>query len=146
MPTQKPEDNPELRLRTMRTLWLALLMSIGGYFVLTLFVPRPEGLEPNSTLSVVFTAVAMAATFASVVVKSKLVSKAIELRQPAQVQQAYVVALAVNEVGALLGVIDYFKTSNPYYYVPFIIAAVGVLLNFPRREHVEAASVIPPAL
>ena len=129
----------------MRTLWIAMLLSIGGYFALTLFTTRPEGVEPNNPLSVLFMAVAVSTALISLLVKSKLVSKAIDQRQAAQVQQAYIVAFAMNEVGALLGLIDFFITSNPYYYAPFLIAACGMLLHFPRREHVEAASFNPPA-
>lgn len=140
MQTGKPQDNDELRIRTMRMIWTALLSSIGAYFVLTLFVARPEVVESNSTLSFVFTALAASTALVSFLVKSKLLGKAIEQRQPAQVQQAYVVAWALSEVAALLGVIDYFITSNPYYYALFLIAAVAQLLHFPRSEHVINAS------
>ena len=140
MQTENSQDNVELRIRTMRLIWFALLSSIGIYFALTRFVERRESLEPNNTLSLIFIALAAATALASFVIKSKLLGKAIDQQQPAQVQQAYVVAWALNEVGALLGVIDYFTTSSPYYYVLFLIAALGQLLHFPRGEHVINAS------
>ena len=37
----------------MRTLWIALLMSIGFYYAFTFFAKRPENVEPNSTLFLV---------------------------------------------------------------------------------------------
>jgi hypothetical protein len=50
------------------------------------------------------------------------------------------VAWAITEVGALLGLLDFFKSADRYYYVLFLIAACGQLLHFPRREHVINAS------
>lgn len=144
MQTEQPQDNTNLRIRAMRLIWSALLSSIGVYFALTLLVERPADVEPNSTVSLIFVAIAASTAMASFLVKSKLLGQAVEQQQPAQVQQAYVVAWAVNEVAALLGVIDYFITSNPYYYVLFLIAAGGLLLHFPRSEHVVNASFKRP--
>jgi hypothetical protein len=124
----------------MRVLWIALIMSIAGYFVVTLFKQRSEDLQPNTMLSLIFAVIAVSTTLISLPIKSKLLSKAID---PGQVQQAYVVAWAVTEVGALLGVLDYFLTTNRYYYVPFLIALCGQLLHFPRSEHVMNASFRP---
>jgi hypothetical protein len=95
---------------------------------------------PNQTLSIAMLGGAMLAVLVSFVIKSKLLSRAIEQRQPGMVQQAYVVAWAVNEVAALLGVLDHFGTGNRYYYVQILIAACGLLLHFPRREHVMNAA------
>lgn len=124
----------------MRTMWIALIFSIGGYFVLTLFARRSQNTEANTMLSVILAVVAAAATLISFPIKSKLLTLAVDRGQIQQVQQAYVVAWAVTEVGALLGVLDYFMTTNRYYYVLFLIAACGQLLHFPRSEHVISAS------
>ena len=140
METQQQQNDVELRIRTLRMIWFALLSSIAIYWGLTLFVQRPEGVAENSMLSLVLAAVAASTAAASFLIKSKLLNRAIELRQTAQVQQAYVVAWAINEVAALLGIVDYFTTRNPYYFVLFLIAAGGHLLNFPRSEHVVNAA------
>ena len=121
----------------MRIIWFALIMSIGVYFALTLFAQRSENVEPNSMLSMILIVIAASTTLVSFLIKSKLLTKAID---QAQVQQAYVVAWAVTEVAALLGVLDYFMTTDRYYYVPFLIALCGQLLHFPRSEHVINAS------
>jgi hypothetical protein len=141
MPTQNQQpENPELRIRSMRIIWFALFMSIGVYFVLTLFVKRSEDVEPNNMLSMILIVIAASTTLVSFLIKGKLLSKAIDQAQVQQVQQAYVVAWAVAEAGALLGVLDYFMTTNRYYYVLFLIALCGQLLHFPRSEHVINAS------
>ena len=136
MTPNNTQENVELRLRTMRTLWMGMILSILGYFVLTLFAGRSEDLEPNPTLSLILLAVAASAALVSFPLKSKLLNRAIEQKQVPMVQQAYIVAWAITEVGGLLGVLDFFMTGNRYYYLLFMIAALGQLLHFPRREHI----------
>jgi len=46
----------EQRIRTMRTLWGALVLSIGLYYVFTLFAEQPT-INPNSALSLTLVAV-----------------------------------------------------------------------------------------
>jgi len=136
MSMQTDNQNVELRLRSMRTMWMALILSIGGYFVLTRFVPRPENLEANAMLSIVLAVATAATTLASFLIKNKLLARATEQGQVQLVQQAYVVAWAVTEAAALFGVADYFLTTDRYYFTFFLIAALGQLLHFPRSEHV----------
>jgi magnesium-transporting ATPase (P-type) len=135
-----PPISTEARIRTMRILWVALLVSIGNFYVLTIWQSRSGEVVPNQTLSISLLGGAVLAVLASFVIKGKLLSRAIEQRQTGMVQQAYVVAWAVNEVAALLGVFDHFSTGNRYYYVQILIAACGLLLHFPRREHVMNAA------
>jgi hypothetical protein len=135
-----PQENVELRMRTLRILWLGLFLSVGVYYGLTLFVGRNENAVPNNTLSIALIVVAFSATLISFVVKNKLMTRAVELQQTGVVQQAYVVTWAINEVAALLGFLDFFVTGNRYYYALFLLAAAGLLLHFPRREHVENAA------
>jgi len=134
------QQNIELRMRTMRILWFSLLMSIVIYYLLTIFVARTGDAQPNSTLFLVLVGIALSTTLFSFLVKSKLIDRAVELQQVARVQQAYIVAMALCEVAALLGLLDYFATGDRYYYVLFIIALLGQLLHFPQREHVVNAS------
>lgn len=63
-------------------------------------------------LSLILLVIAVWTTLMSFLIKGKLLSKAIEQGQVQQVQQAYVVAWAVTEVGALLGVLDYFMSTQ----------------------------------
>lgn len=132
--------NIEQRIRTVRILWLALLFSVGLYYVFTIVAGRPENLEANNTVSLALLAVGVSTTLVSFLIKNKLISRAIEQRQVQQVQQGYVIAWAMCEVSALLGLMDFFLTNDRYFYVLFIIAALGELLNYPRREHFENAS------
>lgn len=130
----------ELRIRTMRTLWIAMFLSIGGYYVFTIFAGRSENLKDNRTLSLVLIGVALSTTLISFLIKNRLLNRAIEQQQVQLVQQAYVVTWAVIDVAALLGMVDFFLTGDRYYYLLFLIAACGMLLHFPRSEHVINAS------
>lgn len=135
--------NIEQRMRTVRILWLVLLTNVGLLYLLTNFADRPENLEPNSTLSLALLAAGVSTTLVSFPIKNKLINRAIEERQVQQVQQGYIVAWAMCEVSALLGLMDFFLTNDAYFYVFFIIAALGELLHYPRREHFENASFNP---
>jgi len=135
-----PQTEIELRIRTLRTLWFALLGSIGIYYGFTLVVERREGLESNPSLSLSLMCVAMLMVLVAFVIKTKLLSKALEQQSTGMVQQAYVVTWAITEIAAVLGLIDFFLTNDRYYFVLLIIAALGVLLHFPRREHVVNAA------
>ena len=130
----------EQRIRTVRILWLAFILNSGLFYFLTRVAERRENLESNNTLSLALLAVGLSTALVSFLVRSKLVSRAVEQRQVQQVQQGYIVAWALSEVAALLGLVDFFVTSDPYFYVLFIIGAIAVLFHFPRREHFENAS------
>ena len=134
----------EQRMRTVRTLWLALLLSIVMYYVFTLFAGRPQNLQRNDTLSLALLIAAVSTVLVSFLVKRKLVNRAIDQRQVQHVQQGYLVGWVICEMAALLGLLDFFLTSHPHFYVLFIVAVIGDLFHFPRREHFEHASVNPP--
>ena len=135
-----PQTNVEARVMTMRILWIALLITVVIYYLITIFVARPDDVESNPTLSLVFICVAVLAVLMSFLIKSRLISKAVDQQQLGLVQQAYVVAWALSEVPALLGLLDFFKTADRYYPALFIITALGMLLHFPRREPVVNAA------
>lgn len=136
--------NLEQRMRTVRILWLALLFSVGLYYLFTIFAGRPANLEPNNTVSLALLAAGVSTTLVSFLVKNRLITRAVEQRQVQQVQQGYVIAWAMSEVAALFGLMDFFLTNDRYFYVLFIIAALGELLHYPRREHFENASFSSP--
>ena len=137
---QNQQHDIDVRMRTMRILWFAFIVSVGMYYVFTLFANRRPNPTPNNTLSLTFIAVSASMLLVSFLLKHKLLNRAIDQQQVGLVQQAYIVALALAEVPALLGMLDLFVTGNRYYYVLMIIAAGIQLLHFPRREHVESAA------
>lgn len=123
----------------MRIIWMALLMTVFIYYVITFFVKRPDDVVPNPTLSLVLICVAVLALLISFLIKNRLLTKAVDQQHIGMVQQAYVVTWAINEVAALLGLLDFFTTADRYYHALFIIGALGLLFHFPRREPVVNA-------
>ena len=130
------QQNVELRIRTMRTLWIALLMSNVMYYAFTLIAGRSENAEPNPTLSLILIGVGVTTALISFPVKSTLLGRAIQQQQVPMVQQAYITAWAISEVPALLGMVDFFVTGNRYFFALLILSACAQLIHFPRREHI----------
>ena len=131
------------RYQTMLTLWFALLMSVVMYFVFLQFAaPAFANAEnpPNSLLIVVITALGAVFVLVSFFVKRKLLERSVEKQDILLVQKAMVVACALCEVSALLGLLERFVFGNREYYLLFILAAAGDLFHFPRRSQLEAAS------
>jgi hypothetical protein len=131
------------RYQTMLILWFALLMSIVIYFVFLQFAapPFPDQRQnpPNSLLIVGINALGAALVVASFVVKRKLLERSIEKQDPFLVQKAMVIACAMCEVSALLGLLERFIGIREYYLL-FTLAAAGDLFQLPRRSQLEAAS------
>ena len=131
------------RYQTMLTLWFALLMSVVMYFVFVQIAAPPTANAenpPNSLLIVGITALGAVLVLVSFLVKRKLLERSIEKQDVGMVQKAMIVALALCEVSALLGLLERFVFGNREYYLLVILAAVGDLFHFPRRSQLEAAS------
>ena len=138
------ETNLKQRYQTLVILWFALLMSIGMYFLFSLFVAPVNSNQPGtpsrSLLIVALTALGTFLVVVSFPVKHRLLERAVEKQDTALVQKALVIACAMCEVSALLGLLEHFVIGNREYYLLFLIAAAGTALHFPRRSQLEAAS------
>lgn len=126
----------------MRILWFALLMSIGSLFLLSrLVAPEVAGGEaPGSLFIVALTAVGAFLVVLSFVVKRKFLQRSVKQQDLGLVQQGLVIACAMCEASALVGLLEHFVLGNHEYYVMFLLAAGGTLLHLPRSEHLLAAS------
>jgi hypothetical protein len=141
------EANIAMRFRTLLMLWGALFLSIGIYFILSLLTNGPNGdTSQNRTLTFMLAAAASFLAIISLAIKQKFLTQSVERQRVELVQTGYTIAWALSEAAALLGLLDHFVTGNRYYYLLFIIGACGMLLNFPRRQHVEDACYKRPTL
>jgi hypothetical protein len=135
------------RHQTMITLWFGLLASVGMYFLMTIFLraKADDGLvyRPSSTLTLTLTALGFFIVVISFAVKRKLLNQSVEQQNLAAVQVAMIVACAMCEVSALLGLVVFFIFGSPEYYLLFFFAAAGMVLHFPRRSQLEAAQWSP---
>jgi|SRR5262245_16163622 len=120
-----------------------MLLSVLLYYILTLFI-GPKSTTPNNMLSLTLAGVGVFTTLLSLVVKSKFLARSVEQQRVELLQQGLIIAWALSETAALLGLLDFFVTGNRLYWILFVIAAIGQLANFPRRQDVLAASFKAP--
>jgi predicted MFS family arabinose efflux permease len=135
---QQVESKVDARYQVFLILWFALLMSVTLFLVLVVVVGSHG--TPNPTLSYALLAAGAAIVFASFVLKQQLMRKAIEKRDLAALQSSHIVALALCESAALFGVLDRFVTASQTSWFLFAIAVLGILLHFPRKDNLRAAS------
>jgi hypothetical protein len=125
--------------RTLLVLWIAFLPTIAFYFVLTMLQPNREQLE-NRVLSLVFSAISAFLVVVSFPVKKTFLTRSVDTQQVGLVMSGFVLAMALCEAAGLLALLDFFIAHDRYYFILMALAFVGVLLHFPRRSQVEAAS------
>ena len=133
------ESGVELRHRNILIVWAAILMFLPMYLVLVWVNPVPPDAE-KSTLSLMLTGLSIVPVAISFLVKQKLLAKSAELQKLELVQQAYVVSFALCEAALLLGLVTYFVTGSPYYVAAIAIGALGLLMHFPRKQHLLDAT------
>ncbi len=138
METNQPQT-VEAQHRNMLILWTAFLAAVVMYAFMT-FVMEQEAQESNRLLTIVFSAISVFAVGVSFAVKKKFFARAIEEQQMRLVNTGFVLAAAFCEVGAIMGLLDFLVAHDRYYLLLIGIAFIGVLLHFPRRSDLEAAS------
>ena len=137
--TPQSQINIENHHRTLLIIWLFLLMSVSGLFLMTLLVPsKAEG--DNTIVAIVSIAVGLSNVVLSFVLKQSFLAKSVAKQDLKLVVQAYIIALALCESAALFGLLVHFASGSIYYYVPFAIGAIGMLLHFPKKQHISDAS------
>jgi len=143
------ENNLDKRYQTLVVLWFALFMTIGVYFLFSVFVSPAVSNEPHnpprSLLIVALTALGTFLVIVSFAVKGKLFERSVERQDVSLVQKGLVIACAMCEVSALLGLLEHFVIGNREYYLLFLLAAAGTAFHFPRRTQLEAARYKSPA-
>lgn len=135
---QEAEARVAARYRVFLILWIAMLISLGFLLSLAVFV-RGQG-RPDRTMSYAFFGISIILVIASLLIKHRQLRQAMEKRQPALLQNAYILGFALCEAAALFGLLDHFVTGSNNYRFMFALAGFGMLVHFPRKEHVQAVS------
>ena len=135
---QEVEAKVDARYRVFLILWMAILISVGILFTLAVFVPSSG--KPNQTLSMALLGIGILTVTTSFVYKQQMLKKAIEKQQLQALMSAYIVSFALCESAALFALMDHFTTGSGYYRFGFILAAIGMVLHFPKKEHLRAVS------
>lgn len=131
----KREDLPAV-YNSLVIVWAALAMSVVLYFVITKTVLQPPA-ERNESLAWILAAMGIAALAASFVLKNLFLARAAAQRSAAVLRTAFLLAFALAEVPALMGMVAFLVTGWEYSWVMFVIAAIGFGLHFPRRDTVD---------
>ena len=143
-PSKQPgaDAGLEARLRVMRILWGAFLMTIVLYVLVSVFaVPWQNAGEEgrdDPTLLLAFAVSGFMFVAASFVLKRHFYGHAVEESDPAKFQTGFIIAEALCEAAALLGLVGLFVTLNKYAYALFALGALGQLLHFPGRDQLAA--------
>jgi F0F1-type ATP synthase membrane subunit c/vacuolar-type H+-ATPase subunit K len=130
--------NIDARYRTLLILWAAICMSIFTLLIMVQFVPKPA--TGNAMLSLALNCAGVMPLGLSFLLKQRVLTQAIAEQRIDRVQTAYVVSFALCEAAALLGLADHFITGARYYYLGFVFGGLGMLLHFPQKKHLLAAS------
>ena len=136
------ETDLDKRYQTLVILWFGLLMSVAMYFLVSLIAPAindQQGNPPNSTLVIALMVVGFLVVIFSFPVKNKLLKRSVEQQDVGLVQKSLVIACAMCEFCAVLGLMERFLIGYRYYYFLFLFSAVGIALHFPRRTQLQNA-------
>lgn len=128
------------RYRGLVLIWCAQMFALALLFVVAFVVSTTVHASAGETVFVALAAAGMSFVGLSFVVKSVFAARAITQHRPDLVTTAYVLAFMLCEACAILGVVAHFITGareSLYFFAP---SALGFLLNFPRRRHVEDAT------
>lgn len=130
--------NTDSQYLTLLMLWFGSLSSIVIFLVISLVIGKPEG-DENNNLTIVFGALSAFLVVVSFAVKKSFLSRAEAEQRVRLVKTGLVLAAALCEAGAILGLLDLFIARGRYYFVLIAFSSVGLLLHFPKRSHLQSA-------
>ena len=140
MMTQPPaSDKAAARYRGLLVIWGMQFVTLVVFVALTRFVEIDARPGDDRLRFQLFDVLGGAAFALSFVLKHILLKRAVTTQRPDVATTAYVLAFALCELAAIFGLINYFLSGVPIVLL-FLLAAVGLLLHFPRRAHIEAVS------
>ena len=134
--------------KTMIVIWAAMLFSQLMLLVVIYFA-KPEVykfdfskplLGDNAVIVLAFAAVAAANLVLSFVMKKRSIEQAAEKQQIGLVQTGQILAYAFCEATSLLGIVLAFVFAYQYFFLWFALGILGIILHFPRRDDIIAAS------
>ena len=137
-PIDPNQPTIEMRYRNLLVLWFGISMSVMSFLAFVQFIR--VSVESNVKLSLILNSVGILPVGLSFLLKQRILEQAISGQNIERVQIAYVLAWALCEMSALLGLVDHFVNGSPYYFIGFVFAILGMLGHFPRKQHLLDAS------
>lgn len=141
-------QNVEQSYKTIMIIWFALLVS-QIMFLVVIFATKPELFKfdfskslagENAIIVIAFAALAITNLGLSFIMKKRSFEQAVEKQDIAYVQTGVIIACAFCEAISLLGMVLAFAFSYQYFFAWIALGILGIILHFPRRDDVIAAS------
>lgn len=138
----------QVEYKTLVVIWFALLTS-QVLFLLLVYLVKPELfvldasrslLADQPLITLVFAALALVFIILSFVLSRQHMRRAIRDQDAGCVQTGLVLGCALSEVPSLLGLVLAFAFDHPYFYLWIALGALGILLHFPRKGNLDAAT------
>lgn len=145
--------------QTLVVLWFGMLTSQVIFFGIV-WLSKPELLSAAAAnaardglwkaflgemplVTLAFAAAAIVFVLLSFVLSRQHMRRAVQDQDAGCVQTGLVLGCALSEVPSLFGLILAFAFSYPYFFVWIAMSLIGVLLHFPRKGNLDAASYKP---
>jgi len=144
-------EDPKIgaQYQTMIVLWAALLVS-QFLFLVVVFFAKPELMkfnftEPlsggeNSIPVIALAALGVVTFLESFIMEKKLLRQAFDNQNTGLVQTALIYGCALCEATSLCGLVAAFAFNYQYFFLWIALGIFGILLHFPRRSNLLAAS------
>jgi hypothetical protein len=133
------QAKPAARYRGLLVIWVMQFVTLIVFFALTRIIEVAARPNDEALRFQLFDVLGGASLALSFVVKRMLLRRAVVTQRPDVTTTAYVIAFALCELAAIMGLVNYLISGVPIVLL-FVLAAVGLLLHFPRRAHIEAAT------
>ena len=135
---QEAEAKVAARYRVFLVLWLGIFVSVLLFLILALGVASTGVANPMFSYSLV--GIGLIVVIVSVLLKHRLLKQAIAKRDIGSLQSAHIIGLALCESAALFGLLDHFVTGSNICWFAFLFAVTGMLLHFPKKDHLRAVA------
>lgn len=145
--------NIEPQYRVMTIIWAAILFSQFMFLMILYFIKpelysfdfrKPLLNSENAIMVIVLAVVGISTFLMSFVLKSKFLKQAVDMQKTDLVQTATIIGCALSEATTLLGFVLAVAFGYQYFFFWFILGILGVILHFPRRDSLIAASYKNP--
>jgi len=144
------EDKNDIgeNLQKLKVVWAVLLTS-QLFLLLLAFFAKKELFDlnfsqplagKNPVMVLVAACLSLTAFVLSFVLKAGMLKQAEEQQNAAFVRSALVLSCALCESISLVGLLLAFAADYPYFFLWFALGIFGIILHFPKKKHLIAAS------
>ena len=138
----------QVEYQTLVVLWLALLTSQVLFFFLVWFIKPnifahetpPSFFGDMPLVILVFSVSAIVFLLLSFVLSRQHMERAVRDQDAGCVQTGLVLGCVLSEIPSLLGLVLAFAFDYPYFYLWIALGTLGMLLHFPRKGNLDAAT------